>query len=437
MAKLSEDGTKAFREGRFEEALGMLAESVRRTPGDHRSRILAGRCLGQLGERERALTVLHTSAEGLLRRDYLLSAILAAKLALRFNPAEKRLKQVLTRIHERASAAAAGRASVPIPAPEVSFEGGGAVDLSALRGGELSDRAFDVLTTDDSGDVAPPASRPPLPLFADLSAEAFVELVERMSFHELSPGQPVVKQNDPGNSIFILVAGRARVSREDGSGVRQLASLPGGALFGELALLTGAPRSASISAEGELELFEVTRDDLNLVSKNHPSVPKALAEFAQRRLAMNLLATAPLFTNLSSDQRSNVLKRFNPRVLAPGEKAIREGEPAAALFLVLTGEFSVLKKDPEGTGEISLGQLKDGDVFGEISLVTGNPATATVTAVRKSAVAILPRGTFEELVQSYPQVEDFLLNLSQERMALISAAMKPSEVMDAEDLIES
>ncbi|MFN7133274.1 MAG: cyclic nucleotide-binding domain-containing protein, partial [Myxococcales bacterium] len=306
-------------------------------------------------------------------------------------------------------------------------------ELLGLRGGELCDRAFEVLMSDDDGAAAKADARPPLPLFADLEEEAFVDLVERMALRELRTGEAVVRQGDPGESIFVLVAGRAKVVRE-GAAQGTLASLSGGALFGELAVLTGAPRTASVYADGELELFEISRDDLNMVAKRHPTVPRALAQFAQRRLAMNLLATAPLFKELPGAQRAEVLNRFAPRVVAPGERVIRQGELAPGLFLVLTGELAVVKTEEQS--DIALGLLRDGDVFGEISLVTGNPATATVTATHKTALATLPRASFEELVQSYPQVEDFLVGLSQSRLAMITEAMRPAEVIDAEDLIE-
>lgn len=435
MATLYELGYESWRAGRFEEALAALAESVRRLRSDHRARVLAARCMIELGERERALTVLHEAAEGLLRRDYLLSSVFAIKLALRLNPAEKRLKDTLRKIHARTSAAAKGRAAVaPAPADAPIYEGELPPDLTGLRGGELCDRAFEVLLLEDDGAPARSDARPPLPLFADLEEEAFIELVERMAVRELRQGEPVVKQGDPGDSIFVLVAGKARVLREAAGGQTQLATLGGGALFGELAVLTGAPRTASVHAEGDLEVFEISRDDLNEIARNHPSVPRALAEFAQRRMAMNLLATAPLFTNLPGTQRAEVLSRFTPRVVAPGERVIRQGEMAPGLFLVLTGELAVVKTEEDS--DIALGLLRDGDVFGEISLVTGNPATANVTATHKSAVAALPRESFEELVQSYPQVEDFLINLSQNRLSVIADALRPAEVIDADDLVE-
>ncbi|MGC4114613.1 MAG: cyclic nucleotide-binding domain-containing protein [Myxococcales bacterium] len=447
MDSLFDLGIAALKQGHAERAVGLLAEAVRRKPADHRARLAAARALAEMGERERALMALNAAAEGLLRRDYLLSAILAVKLALRFNPAEKMLKQTLRQIHARAvELAATAKTAEPLPPPLPGAAKPAepepapvdpADDLTRLRGGTLAEKAIEVLLGEDPGPKADVRRRPPLPLFVDLEPEAFVDLVERTTVREYTDKQLVVREGDGGASVFIMVSGQARVVTESGDEPRQLAILSGGALFGELSILTGAPRSASIYAASDVELFEISHDDLDFVSKSHPTVPKALAEFAQKRLAMNLLATAPLFTQLETGHRGPVLQRFRGRIVPQGERVITEGSPSSGLFLVLSGEFSVTKKDASGE-ELALRVLGDGDVFGEISLLSGGPASATVAAVRKSAVAFLPREAYDELVGSYPQIEDFLVQLSQKRLSANAAAVQPAEIMDADlEVVES
>jgi CRP-like cAMP-binding protein len=435
METLFENGIRALKDGRYEEALALLAEAVRHKPYDHRARLMAARAMAGLGEKERALTVLLSTAEGLLKRNYLLSAIMAVKLAQQINPEEAPLKEILRRIHARAREIPPSKVDGPPPLPPPPPpEADPEKDLTGLRGAVLVDCAAEALKSDDGGRVADIRRRAPLPLMAELECEAFVDLAMLMALRELTDTQMLVKEGDSGASVFVIIAGQVRVTRQEDPS-RHLATLSGGALFGELSVITGAPRSASIFAVGDVELFEVTRADLDHVGKNHPTVPQVMAEFAQRRLAMNLLATAPLFTHLETAHRGPVLQRFRGRIVPAGERIIVEGEPSAGLFLVLSGEFSVTKRDASGE-LIVLKVLGDGEVLGEISLVSGGPASATVTAVRKSATVFLPRPAYEELVQSYPQIEDFLVQLSQKRLSDNAAAVSPAEVIDAEELIE-
>src|SRR5262249_34308556 len=148
------------------------------------------------------------------------------------------------------------------------------------------------------------------------------------------------------------------------------------------------------------ELFEIRREHLNALAKQFPTVPATLAGFAQQRIAKNLMAGSPLFQQIPEQDRAELLRRFAFRALAPHEKVLVEGEHSPGLFLVLAGELVVQKEDPAG-GVVSLGVLREGEVAGEISMLTGLRATATVAATRKTAAAFLDRAAFGELTERF------------------------------------
>lgn len=435
MSHLRELGLDLLDEQQFDKALAVFAEAVRRVPADHRSRMLAARCLSELGEKERAVTALHACAEGLVKRDYLLSAIAACKQALTLSPNEKRLKDTLSRIHSRAARAVGGKAAVPPPLPpEQLYDGKVETDLMTLQGEELSNRAIEVLAAPDPGGAADPGARPPLPLFADLERDAFIDLVARMGYREVKSDEAIAQEGQGGEAIWVVVAGRAQVSRQVDKDRKTLGTLGGGSIFGEISMLTGAPPTATVTAIVETDIFEIRREHLNAVAKSFPSVPQVLAEFAQARMAKNLMATSPLFQQIPENDRAALLQRFNFRALAPNEKALVEGEHSPGLFLVLAGELVVQKDDPSG-GVVSLGILREGDVAGEISLLTGLRATATVVATRKTATAFLDRKDFAELTAAFPNTRTYLETLSDRRLKQIGEALRPAEIIDADELV--
>jgi CRP-like cAMP-binding protein len=434
-SSLRELGMDLIEERQFGRALAVFAESVRRRPADHRSRMLAARCLAELGERERAVTAYHACAEGLLKRDYLLSAMTACKLALELAPQERRLKDTLVRIHARAARNASGRASVPPPLPpDTLFEGKVETDLLELVGEELIQRALEVLAAPDTGGVADPNARPPLPLFADLEREAFLDLVQRMSWKSVPTGTVIGREGEAGEQMHVIVAGKAEVTRLVDGQRKPLGFLGGGSIFGELSLITGTPPTATVTATVDTEVFEVKREHLNAVARSYPSVPQVLAEFAQQRMARNMMATSPLFQQLPESERAALLGRFTFKALQPRDKALVEGEPSQGLYLVLAGELVVQKGDPAG-GVVSLGVLREGEVAGEISLLTGVPATATVVSTRKTATAFLDRAAFSELVKEYPSIKTYLEQLSERRQKMTAEALRPAEIIDADELV--
>lgn len=432
---LRELGMDFVADGNWERALGVFAEAVRRQPADHRARMHAARCYAKLGETERAVTVLHACAEGLLRRDYLLSAIAACKLALPLAPREKRIRETLARIHARAARVVGGKAAVPPPLPpENLYDGKIDTDLMTLQGSDLADQAILVLAAVDESGTADPTARPPLPLFADLERDAFVDLVELVEYRELKEGDVICKEGERGDGIRVLVAGKAEVSRMVDGQPKTLAFLGGGSIFGEISMLTGAPPTSTVTAATDCDVLEIEREDLNQLARTYPSVPGVLAAFAQQRMARNLISTSPLFAHVPEAERVGLLTRFDFQALAPGEKVISEGEPVQALVLVLAGELVVQKEDPAG-GMVSLSILREGDIAGEIALLKGLRATATVAASRKTAVATLSRQNFNELLKQYPKIRDYLDGLSDRRLKQIGEAMRPLEILDADELV--
>ncbi len=436
-SSLRELGLDLLEDRQFERALAVFSEAVRRAPADHRSRLLAARCLAELGERERAVTAYHACAEGLLRRDYLLSAMVACKLGLELAPQERRLRDTLVRLHTRAARNVAGRASVPPPLPpETLYDGKVDTDLMGLSGEELSDRAIEVLAAPDPGGSANPHDRPPLPLFADLQLDAFVDLVGRMGYRSFKAEEVVSAEGEASDRLNVIVAGKAEVTRKAEGEERTLGFLGGGSIFGELSLLTGTPPTASVTAISDMEVFEIRREHLNAVAKSFPSVPQVLASFAQKRMERNLTANSPLFQPMPESERAALLQRFTFRAIQPGEKVLVEGEHSPGLFLVLAGELVVQKEDPAG-GTVRLGVLREGEVAGEISLLTGLRATATVVSQRKTATSFLERSAFNELVKTYPHIKKYLEQLSDRRLKQIGEALRPAEILDADELLET
>lgn len=432
---LRELGLDLVAEGNFSRALAVFAEAVRRRPEDHRARMLAARCFARLGERERAVTVLHACAEGLLRRDYLLSAIAACRQAQALAPRERRIVDTLARIHARALKTVTGRAVVPPPLPpDAIYEGRVETDLMTLGGSELSDQAIAVLGAPDAGGHADPDGRPPLPLFAELEREAFIALVEALGYRELEEGAPICQEGEGGDRVTVIVAGKAEVTRMVEGEPKTLAFLGGGAIFGDISLLTGAPPSSTVTAVTPCEVLDIERAALNQLAREFPSAPQVLAVFAQARMARNLMATSPLFAQLSEVDRAPLLAKFAFRAVAPGERVIVEGEHVPALILVLAGELVVQKEDPTG-GLVSLSILREGDIAGEIGLVKGLRATATVAATRKAAIASLAREDFEVLLKGSERIREFLEGLSDRRLKMIGEAMRPLEILDADELV--
>ena len=106
------------------------------------------------------------------------------------------------------------------------------------------------------------------------------------------------------------------------------------------------------------------------------------------------LARVELLAGLPGETLARLGERMERRELAPGETVVAEGEAGNRFYVVLSG---LLRATQGGRGE--RGVLRPGDYFGEVSLLTEVPRTATVEAVTPATVASCDRAVFDELVR--------------------------------------
>lgn len=276
---------------------------------------------------------------------------------------------------------------------------------------ELAEHPPPELTAHQNPFVAPAArSVPRAPLFSDLSPEAFVELVERCPLRRFRGGDRIVHQGTPGTSFFVICEGRVSVLREEQGVARPVAALEAGEFFGEVALLSGGPRIASVDAlSDDTQVLEISAGLLLGLAKRHPGVASALKTFCRQRLLANLLATSPLFRPLDRSERRELAARFRARDALPAETIVNEGAPADGLYVILAGEVEVLREEAE------VSRLGTGDVFGEMSLLDAVGANATVRALRRTSLLRLPVSDLAEVLDRYPLVRQHLQALRDAR----------------------
>jgi CRP-like cAMP-binding protein len=255
-----------------------------------------------------------------------------------------------------------------------------------------------------------------VPLFSELPHEAFVELLERLKLRRVEAGEVILKEGDEGKSIYILATGVAQVVKAAASGPAiELAVLQDGAFFGEMALLNGSPRVASVIAMDDCDVLEITEEILRELTAKHPSVGQSLKKFYRQRLLQNVMAISPLFRAFDKPDRRSLVELFRVREAKKNEAILSEGQPADGLYVVMHGAALVQKKDPKTGRAVPLAALKEGDVFGEMSLLTKKPVSASVIAKRNTLVLRLPKPVFDELMFTHPAVLEVVSELSDQR----------------------
>ncbi|WP_372370518.1 cyclic nucleotide-binding domain-containing protein [Candidatus Uabimicrobium sp. HlEnr_7] len=122
-------------------------------------------------------------------------------------------------------------------------------------------------------------------IFKSLSSEDIDLLSTGSRLHIFEAGTIIIRQGDEGDSLFAIISGSVVVIKEEGDHEIEVAQLRSGSEFGEMSLLTGEKRSATVKAISDTTVVEVSKDSLSPLLRKKPMVSKQFTEKMVRRKA--------------------------------------------------------------------------------------------------------------------------------------------------------
>ena len=111
-----------------------------------------------------------------------------------------------------------------------------------------------------------------IPLFAQLSMQEFIDVAVVLDRRSVKTGTVIVREGEPGDSMFIVSTGQVDAACGEGEKSVTVATFSDGDFFGEMAVLSGEPRTATVTAVKNTELLELSRENLHKIFSKHPEV---------------------------------------------------------------------------------------------------------------------------------------------------------------------
>jgi hypothetical protein len=151
---------------------------------------------------------------------------------------------------------------------------------------------------------------------------------------------------------------------------------------------------------------------------------RTLVEVAQEALlrlpprteaeAPGVVVASPLFSDFSEAELRAVMRGLRLLTFEPGDIILSEGEPGDTVFVLATGVVKAFVRNPEGRLRF-VREMGEGSFFGEISILSGSPRTATVTAATHCEVLELDRTTLDDIAETHPRVWPVLVQFAEQR----------------------
>ncbi|MFN0315423.1 MAG: cyclic nucleotide-binding domain-containing protein [Burkholderiales bacterium] len=236
-----------------------------------------------------------------------------------------------------------------------------------------------------------------------LHAALLAESEGTLAVIHLSAGESLIRQGENATAMYILAQGTlcATAQREDGSEF-VLSEFGPGEVAGEMALLTGGGvYSASVSATGAAVVVKVSAEAFERIGQRAPEAIAQMSEGIRQRIARDQLATS--LSRLFGPMSQTALKYVESQVqwvrLRAGEELFEIGGVSQDLYFVVSGRLRAIAAD----GAI-LSEIARGESIGEVALLTGEPRSATILAVRDSDLVRLSKEVFDQIIEKYPKV---------------------------------
>lgn len=248
-------------------ALQAISEELRRRPENFNVLLRQAEILALAGDRDEAIEVYQKLARHFVAEGFYARAIAVNSKILRLDPSRtEATRELAEEIAQRQQEEEKSRRPpLAHPAPKGP----------PRRLPETEHTQFP---------PAPPSTRDEAAFFGAFPREALERLLSSTCVYTFQPGVVLVREGEEGRSMFLIEDGTVEVTTTDGAGSTiALARLGPGDFFGEVSVLTGRPRTATVVATTNVTVIEVGKEDLDQISASHPEVRVLVQKFYEER----------------------------------------------------------------------------------------------------------------------------------------------------------
>ncbi|GAM27543.1 hypothetical protein SAMD00019534_107190 [Acytostelium subglobosum LB1] len=202
----------------------------------------------------------------------------------------------------------------------------------------------------------------------------------------------IIHQGDKGDHFYIVDHGHCDIyiKKDNNQPPAHVMEVTAGGSFGELALIYGSPRAATVVARTDVKLWAIDRIAYRTILK--------VTTTYKRELYERFLENVSILSPLERHERVCLADALEPCSFKHDETIVRQGDPGEIFYIIVEGEVRVTQNDEQGA-EIEVSRLRAGQYFGEIALLTKDSSrAATVTSVGVTKCVGIDRQRFNRLL---------------------------------------
>jgi len=374
---------KALLNGDYACARDCYMDIHKQNPTDIRTFIKLAEMKQRVGDIQGAIADYINIASGYAENGFIVQAIAINKIILRLDPENEGINKKLQ-------------------------------DLSCERGEEWATYSDSVAVEEHSNACAalrhsqklsPGVKR--TPLLSGLSGEELNAFIQSLELTEYSPQEIIYHEGDTGGFLYLIARGSVRLQTTLNSGETTVYDhFQEGDFFGERAFMSHLKHRNSALVEVDSSILVIERATFEQWVARYPQILETVEEFYRQRVLAWVLAVTPLFEGVPFNIRKALAEKFNVCRFRQGDIILEQGDIGDSFYLIRSGRVivSATSRKDGAARDVELGQLEAGSFFGEVTMLTNRPRTATVIAGEDVEVMELTRKNFDIIAKYFPPV---------------------------------
>ncbi len=195
-----------------------------------------------------------------------------------------------------------------------------------------------------------------VPFFRSLGRDSIDFITEKLKYKQFPANSVICKIGDPGDRMYIVLSGKVSVSAANGE---ILAFIGSGNYFGEMALLTGEPRSATVSAASDTETFVLEKEAFDVILEKYPSISIAMSKIMSQRLRETNAVVSEKAKQIKTAGPSGPSGNLRDKHLTEVLAFCEENSLTGTLEIKHEGDKAVITYDKGNLSQVNLRDLTD------------------------------------------------------------------------------
>lgn len=248
-----------------------------------------------------------------------------------------------------------------------------------------------------------------VPIFQSLPETILQEMTRTAKIHNLGSGMTLFKEGQKSTDLYFIIEGRIGIYKTRPDKTKfQVLQLTNDSIFGEGGFFLGQPRSGDAITLQPTKILRIKRPE---AIKPNSVIPVPLAELFQKKIwAFQSLSHSKVFKNTPSELLMQIVNGGHLFELPPNQTILKQNDLSDSVWVVIEGECRAV------TDNTVKGDLKDGDVFGEIGVIWNTRRTATIFTTKLSILLRIEAIHMYQIMSSNLNLAVSLQNLGAERL---------------------